>query len=83
MPDKAKRLNPIKEKLYQERMRALEEQIESAESGIAECESALANFVSAEETKRQSELLEQRKAEVVTLMTEWEQVSQTLEEANS
>jgi ATP-binding cassette subfamily F protein 3 len=83
LPDKAKRLNPIKEKLYQERMRALEEQIESAESGIAECESALANFVSAEETKRQSELLEQRKAEVVTLMTEWEQVSQTLEEANS
>jgi ATP-binding cassette subfamily F protein 3 len=82
-PDKAKRLNPIKEKQYQERMRALEEQIESAESGIAECESALANFVSAEETKRQSELLEERKAEVATLMTEWEQVSQTLEEANS
>ncbi len=81
--EKAKRLNPIKEKQYQERMRALEEQIERAENGIAECESALANFVSAEETKRQSELLEQRKAEVATLMTEWEQVSQTLEEANS
>jgi ATP-binding cassette subfamily F protein 3 len=81
--EKAKRLNPIKEKQYQERMRTLEEQIERAENGIAECESALANFVSAEETKRQSELLEQRKAEVATLMTEWEQVSQTLEEANS
>ena len=81
--EKAKRLNPIKEKQYQERMRMLEEQIERAENGIAECESALANFVSAEETKRQSELLEQRKAEVATLMTEWEQVSQTLEEANS
>jgi ATP-binding cassette subfamily F protein 3 len=81
--EKAKRLNPIKEKQYQERMRALEEQIERAENGIAECESALANFVSAEETKRQSELLEQRKAEVATLMTEWEQVSQTLEEASS
>jgi ATP-binding cassette subfamily F protein 3 len=80
--EKAKRLNPIKEKQYQERMRALEEQIERAENGIAECESALANFVSAEETKRQSELLEQRKAEVAALMTEWDQVSQTLEEAN-
>ena len=79
--EKGKRLNPIKQKQYEDRIRELEELIERTEAGIAECETALANFVSVEETKRQTELLEQRKSELQRLMAEWEQVSQTLEEA--
>ena len=79
--DKGKRLNPIKQRQYEERMKELEELVERTEAGIVECETALANFVSVEETKRQSDLLEQRRAELQSLMSEWEQVSQTLEEA--
>jgi ATP-binding cassette subfamily F protein 3 len=81
--DKGKRLNPIKQRQFEERMRELEELVGRAETGIAECEASLANFVSPEETKRQSDLLEQHRSELASLMTEWEQVSQTLEEAKS
>ena len=80
-PDKAKRLNPIKVRQYEDRMREVEELVERTEVGIAECEAALGNFVSAEETKRQTDLLEQRRAELSSLMEEWEQLTQTLEEA--
>ena len=81
--EKGKRLNPIKQRQFEERMRELEELVGRAESAIADCESALANFVSAEETRRQSDLLEQHRSELQTLMAEWEQVSQALEEAHS
>ena len=79
--EKTKRLNPIKLRQYEERMKEVEELVERAEAGIAECETALGNFVSVDETRRQTELLEQRKAELESLMTEWEQLTQTLEEA--
>ena len=81
--DKGKRLNPIKQRQYEERIQELEELVERAETAIVECETALANFVSVEETKRQSDLLEQRRADLAALMSEWEQVTQTLEEAKS
>jgi ATP-binding cassette subfamily F protein 3 len=81
--DKAKRLNPIKQRQYEDRMHELEKLVERAEAEIAECENALANFVSVEETKRQSDLLDQRRAALQALMSEWEQVSATLEEAKS
>jgi ATP-binding cassette subfamily F protein 3 len=81
--EKGKRLNPIKQRQYEERIQELEELVERTEASIAECETALANFVSVEETKRQSDLLEQRRGELAALMIEWEQVTQTLEEAKS
>ncbi len=81
--EKGKRLNPIKQRQYEQRMQELEELVERAEIGITECEAALANFVSVEETKRQSDLLDQRRAELAALMVEWEQLSETLEEAKS
>jgi ATP-binding cassette, subfamily F, member 3 len=81
--DKGKRLNPIKQRQFEERIQELEELVGRAEAGIVECETALANFVSVEETRRQSDLLEQRRSELVALMSEWEQVTQTLEEAKS
>jgi hypothetical protein len=52
------------------------------ENGIAECERELQSYVSAEETARWTELLAARRAELEGLMSEWEEVSQVLEEAN-
>jgi ATP-binding cassette subfamily F protein 3 len=74
-----KRLNPIKMKQMQERCQQMEEQIAVLEEGIAECEHELQSFVSAAETQRQTELLVQRRADLVALMAEWEDLSQMLE----
>jgi ATP-binding cassette subfamily F protein 3 len=65
-----------------ERSRAIEDEITRLEVEIADYEAALGNFVNAEETKRMSELLEARRADLESLMTEWEDVAQLIE-ANS
>src|SRR5580700_9702336 len=49
---KSKRLNPIKRKQMEERVKELEAEISRVETAIAECEAALQTFVSAEETTR-------------------------------
>ncbi|MBZ5577194.1 MAG: ATP-binding cassette domain-containing protein [Acidobacteriia bacterium] len=76
-PDK--RLNPIKQRQMEERRQAIEMKVATLETEIAEHESALANFVSAEETRRVSEILEARRTDLGTLLSEWEQVSQALD----
>jgi ATP-binding cassette subfamily F protein 3 len=78
----AQRLNPIKLRQMKERSRAIEDEITRLEVEIADYELALANFVNAEETKRVTELLEARRADLESLMTEWEDVAQLIE-ANS
>jgi len=75
----AKRLNPIKLRQMEERQSAIEHEISRLESEILELETALSNFVSVEETARQSVLLDQRRAGLQSLMKEWEEVAQTLE----
>jgi ATP-binding cassette, subfamily F, member 3 len=77
---KGKRLNPIKRKQIEDRVRELEGEISRAESAIVECETALQNFVSAEETQRQSHELEQQKAAHATFIGEWEELSQSLQD---
>jgi ATP-binding cassette subfamily F protein 3 len=74
-----KRLNPIKMKQMQDRCHEMEEHIAELEDGIAECERELQSYVSAAETQRQTELLAQRRAQLTTLMEEWEELSQALE----
>jgi ATP-binding cassette subfamily F protein 3 len=76
-----KRLNPIKRKQMEERVHELEGKISEAEDAIARLETSLQNFVSAEESQRQSEELEQRKASHAALIKEWEGLSEELEEA--
>src|SRR5256712_5639493 len=49
---KSKRLNPIKRKQMEDRVRELEQEITRMEAAIVECESALQTFVSANETQR-------------------------------
>jgi ATP-binding cassette, subfamily F, member 3 len=75
---KAKRLNPIRRKQMEDRVHELEEEISRVEAAIAHCETALQNFVSADESQRQSQELEQHKANHALLLKEWEEFSQEL-----
>ena len=74
-----KRLNPIKLKQMKERLVELEEEIARLEAAITTAETALQNFVSVEETQRQTELLERSREELQQRMSEWEEMSTVLE----
>ena len=80
---KYKRLNPIKRKQMEERLHELEEEIARSESAITQRETALLTFVSAQETQKQNRELAVLRGELKNLMTEWEQLSQTLETADA
>lgn len=76
---KTRRINPIKLRQMQERLAQIEDEIAKLETGIAECESALTSFVSVDETKRQTDLLDRRRSDLETLMAEWEELSSSIE----
>jgi ATP-binding cassette subfamily F protein 3 len=78
-PAKRKRLNPIKLREMKERVREIEEEITKLEAGIAECEHSLQTFVSPEESARVTQLLETRKADLESLLSEWEETSELIE----
>jgi ATP-binding cassette subfamily F protein 3 len=78
-----RRVNPIKRKQMQDRLKLVEAEIPRVETAIAETEQALGNFVSAEETQRQSVALESLRSEHTTLSAEWEDLVQQLEEQAS
>ncbi|MCZ2079132.1 MAG: ABC-F family ATP-binding cassette domain-containing protein [Bryobacteraceae bacterium] len=77
---KPKRLNPIRLRQLHEQCSSLEERISRAEAEIAESEASLAVFVSVEETLRLTQLVEARRAELESLMQEWESVSAQIQE---
>jgi ATP-binding cassette subfamily F protein 3 len=79
---KAKRMNPLKRKKIEDRIRELEAEISRAEALIAQCETALQDFVSADESQRQSQELEQQKTRHGALLKEWEELSGSLQEAD-
>jgi len=81
-PARPARLNPIKLRQMRERRHEIEEEVTRLEAEIADYEAALNRFVSVEETKRVTELLEARRADLENLMAEWEDVAQAIE-ANS
>jgi hypothetical protein len=62
-----------------DRCQELEEEIARLEAAIGQAEIALQNFVSAEETQRQTDLLDRLKSELEQRMTEWEELAETLE----
>ena len=74
-----KRLNPIKLKQMRDRCQELEEEIARLEAAISQSETALQNFVSVEETQRQTELLDRSKNELEQRMTEWQELAEALE----
>ncbi len=79
---KAKRMNPLKRKKMEDRIRELEGEISRAETAIVQCETALRDFVSAEESQRQAEELDRRKAAHAGFLKEWEELSQSLQKAD-
>jgi len=82
-PASKKRVNPIKRRQMEERCKQVEEKVAQLESRIAECERELQSYVSVEETARWTDLLAQRRAELEPLMSEWEELSHVLEQANA
>ncbi len=77
-----KRINPIKRKQMEDRIHDLEEEISRTESAIGNLEAALQNFVSSDETQRQSHELDQQKATHAALIQEWENLGHDLSNAN-
>ncbi|MFL6426781.1 MAG: ABC-F family ATP-binding cassette domain-containing protein [Acidobacteriaceae bacterium] len=80
---RARRVNPIKRKQMQDRLNFVESEIPRVETAIADIEQALGNFVSVEETQRQSAALETLRSEHTILSAEWEELVQQLEEQAS
>jgi len=75
-----KRLNPIKLKQIEDRLRHAEESIPQLESAIAAVEDRLGNFTSAGQSQKDAVELESLRAKRTTLLAEWEELSLTLEE---
>jgi ATP-binding cassette subfamily F protein 3 len=80
-PPKApeKRVNPMKLQQMKDRQGKIEAATARLEAEISGYESALANFVSVEETKRVSAMLDERKTELSKLLEEWEEVAEAIE----
>jgi ATP-binding cassette subfamily F protein 3 len=74
-----RRLNPIKLRRMRERQGEIEEEVTKLEAEIADYEAALGNFVSAEESRRVTDLLTVRRGDLEALMAEWEDVAQSIE----
>jgi ATP-binding cassette, subfamily F, member 3 len=77
--NKQKRRNPIKLRQMRERVQELEQEIARLEAAVAGAETALQTFVSTEETRRQSDALEQSRTNLAERMKEWEELSAELE----
>jgi len=78
---KGKRLNPIRRKQIEDRIHEIEEDIARVEATIGSLEKDMLTFVSAEQLQRQTQELNTRRGELARLMSEWEELSQTLETA--
>jgi len=77
--DKSKRLNPIKRKQLEKRVKELEGEISRTEGEIANCEAALQTFVSADETTRQTQELSSLRSQLQKFLSEWEDLAHALE----
>jgi ATP-binding cassette subfamily F protein 3 len=75
-----KRLNPIKLKQLEDRLRHAEAEIPRLETAIAAAEASLGNFTSAEQSQKDAADLESLRTQRTTLLAEWEELSLTLEE---
>jgi ATP-binding cassette, subfamily F, member 3 len=79
--EKARRLNPIKQKQMEDRCAFLEEEIPRIEASIAHTEQQLGVYVSATETQRLTTLAEELRAQLTALTAEWEELTLQLEGA--
>jgi ATP-binding cassette subfamily F protein 3 len=74
-----KRLNPIKRKQIEERVRELEGEISRLETAIETFEKELQTFISAGETERQSRELDKSRRQLKACLSEWEELGQALQ----
>ncbi|HXY09137.1 MAG TPA: ABC-F family ATP-binding cassette domain-containing protein [Terriglobales bacterium] len=75
---KSRRLNPIKRKQMEDRVRELEGEISRNEAAISNCETALQTFVTVEESSRLADELGRHRKELENRLEEWEDLSQRL-----
>jgi ATP-binding cassette subfamily F protein 3 len=80
---KAKRVNPIKLKQMQDRLKFVEEEIPRVEALIASAEQSLGVFVSAGETARVTAELDSLREKHAALTSEWEELALLIEEQNA
>jgi ATP-binding cassette subfamily F protein 3 len=74
-----KRVNPLKLKQMKERVQELENEIARLEAAVLQAQSALEKYVSPGETQRQTQLLNQSKAQLERSVAEWEELAGELE----
>ncbi|HEX5236486.1 MAG TPA: ABC-F family ATP-binding cassette domain-containing protein [Silvibacterium sp.] len=77
--ERVKRVNPIKLKKMQDRLKFVEEEIPRVESMIGRAERALGVFVSADETARVSAELDTLRGKHAALTGEWEELMEAVE----
>jgi ATP-binding cassette subfamily F protein 3 len=75
-----KRVNPIKLKQMEDRLKFAEEEIPRLEQEIAAAEDRLGNFTSAEQSQKDAAELDKLRSERAALLEEWEELTMTLEE---
>ena len=75
-----KKLNPIKLKQMEDRLKFAEEHIPRLEEQIAAAEERLGNFTSAEQSQKDAAELDRLRHERTTLLAEWEELAMVLEE---
>jgi ATP-binding cassette subfamily F protein 3 len=75
-----KKLNPIKLKQMEGRLKFAEEEIPRLEEQIAAAEERLGNFISAEQSQKDAADLDRLRSAKATLTAEWEELAMALEE---
>jgi ATP-binding cassette subfamily F protein 3 len=75
-----KRLNPIKLRQLEDRLRGVEEEILRLETGITAAELKMGVFTSAGESQRTAAELDELRGRRAVVLSEWEELALTLEE---
>ena len=75
----SKRLNPIKRKQMEDRMREVEAEISRLEAAIAAGEASLQNFVSSAESQRVNRELTEKRTELQGCLAEWGELGAALQ----
>jgi ATP-binding cassette subfamily F protein 3 len=78
-----KKINPALVRKMEKRREELEAKIAECEKEITACELELANFKSAEESKRVATLLDDRRTQLAVITKDWEEVTTSLEEVGN
>ena len=79
-PTAAKKVNPLKLKTMQDRVRFAEDEMPRMEERMLAIETALGNYISAEQSQSQQSELAALRKQHESLMREWEDLSTQLEE---